>query len=124
MYGFYPYYSAYCGDIDLIGHRRPASYYREIVFGLRKQPYIAVQRPKHYGKTPIATPWSWSDSISSWSWEGYEGKPIIVEVYSEAEEVELFINGSSVGRTATGKKQQFKAEFNTVYHPGEIIAVS
>lgn len=124
MYGFYPYYSAYCGDIDLIGNRRPASFYREIVFGLRKKPYIAVQRPEHYGKEPIVTPWSWSDSVSSWSWEGYEGKPVIVEVYSEAEEVELFINGEFVGKKPTGNAHNFTAEFDTTYRPGEMIAVS
>lgn len=124
MYGFYPYSSAYCGDIDLIGNRRPASFYREIVFGLRKQPYIAVQRPEHYGKKPLVTPWSWSDSISSWSWDGYEGKPVKVEVYAEGDEVELLINGNSVGKKPAGKDHDFKAEFDTIYNPGEIIAIS
>ena len=38
--------SRWCGDIDITGHRRPASYYREIVFGLRTDPYLAVQRPR------------------------------------------------------------------------------
>ena len=33
--GPYPWLLAWCGDIDITGHRRPASYYREIVFGLR-----------------------------------------------------------------------------------------
>lgn len=40
----YPERLAYIGDIDLIGYRRPISYYREIVYGLRKKPYIAVVR--------------------------------------------------------------------------------
>ena len=31
----FPCQLAYCGDIDITGYRRPASYYREIVFGLR-----------------------------------------------------------------------------------------
>lgn len=34
---------AYIGDINLIGYRRPISYLREIVYGLRKNPYIAVE---------------------------------------------------------------------------------
>ena len=78
--GGYPWKIAYCGDIDITGNRRPVSYYREIVFGLRKEPYIAVQRPHHYHEQPITTPWSWSDSISSWTWPGFEGKSIRVEV--------------------------------------------
>ncbi|MEH7097965.1 glycoside hydrolase family 2 TIM barrel-domain containing protein [Neobacillus vireti] len=124
MFGTFPWIAAYCGDIDFIGNRRPASYYREIVFGLRKQPYIAVQRPAYYGKKPISTPWSWSDSISSWSWEGYEGYPVKVEVYSDADEVELLVNGKVVGKAGTGEDHVFKAEFDTVYIPGEIVAVA
>mgnify|MGYP002229339517 FL=1 len=42
--GVYPDRTAYIGDINLIGYRRPISYLREIVFGLRKAPYIAVER--------------------------------------------------------------------------------
>ena len=46
----YPYLLAGCGDIDITGHRLPASYYRQIVFGLRDRPYLAVQRPEHHGR--------------------------------------------------------------------------
>jgi beta-galactosidase len=124
LFGAYPWKVAVCGDIDLIGNRRPMSYYREIVFGLRNKPYIAVQRPEHYGKKPITTPWSWSDSISSWSWEGYEGQPVKVEVYSDADEVELLVNGNVVGKAGAGKDHAFKAVFDTLYVPGEIVAVA
>ena len=122
--GDYPWLTANCGDIDITGYRLPASYYREIVFGLRKQPYIAVQRPEHYGKEPIKTTWSWSDTVSSWSWEGYEEKPVRIEVYSDAEEVELLVNGKAIAKAAAGEENQFRAEFNTVYSPGELVAVA
>ncbi|MEH7492604.1 glycoside hydrolase family 2 TIM barrel-domain containing protein [Neobacillus niacini] len=121
--GAFPWLTAHCADIDIIGNRRPLSYYREIVFGLRTQPYIAVGRPEHYGKKFSMMPWSWSDSISSWSLEGYEGKQVKVEVYSAADEVELLVNGKVVGKVETGEKNEFKAEFETVYTPGEIVAV-
>ncbi|WP_141502978.1 glycoside hydrolase family 2 TIM barrel-domain containing protein [Paenibacillus luteus] len=122
--GSYPWFTAWCGDIDIIGNRRPVSYYREIVFGLRKQPYIAVQRPLHYGKEVIPMMWSWSDSVSSWSWNGYEGKPIKVEVYSDAEEIEFMVNGLSAGRAVAGEPNRFIVEFETEYHAGEIVAVA
>ena len=48
--GEYPWRAAWCGDIDITGHRRPQSYYREIVFGLRTEPYLAVRRPEHHGQ--------------------------------------------------------------------------
>jgi len=122
--GGFPWVAAYCGDIDLLGNRRPASYYREIVFGLRKQPYIAVQRPQHYGVKPPVSPWSWSDSISSWSWDGFEGKPIVVEVYADADEVELLLNGQSIGKAAAGQENAYKALLETTYTPGELLAIA
>ncbi|RRJ64602.1 glycoside hydrolase family 2 protein [Paenibacillus oralis] len=121
--GAYPWLGANCGDIDILGNRRPISYYREIVFGLRKQPYLAIERPHYYGNKPT-NPWSWSDTIASWSWEGFEGKPIAVEVYSYADEVELLVNGITIGKASTGESNDYKAVFDTVYTPGEIVAVA
>ncbi|AYF99261.1 glycoside hydrolase family 2 TIM barrel-domain containing protein [Protaetiibacter intestinalis] len=120
----YPWLTAWCGDLDLIGDRRPASFYREIVFGLRREPYIAVQRPRFHGAPAILTPWSWSDSVSSWSWSAAPGDPVTVEVYSDAEEVELVLNGRSFGRKPSGAATAFRTEFELGYEPGELLAVA
>jgi beta-galactosidase len=117
----FPALVAGTGDIDITGHRRPASFYREIVFGLRSRPYLAVQRPEHHGKTFTGTPWAWSDSIASWTWPGFEGEPIAVEVYGNADEVELWINGQSAGRTPL---EQYRTEFDVVFEPGELLVVA
>ena len=45
--GPYPYLLAESGDIDITGHRRTISYFREIVFGLRSEPV-------HRGAPPAA----------------------------------------------------------------------
>jgi beta-galactosidase len=117
----YPHLLAGCGDIDITGHRRPASYYREIVFGLRTQPYIAVWRPEHHGKTFAGTPWAWGDTVATWTWPGFEDAPITVEVYSAGDEVDLLINGRSLGRQPVA---EHRATFETVYEPGELVAVA
>ncbi len=122
--GEYPWLTAWCGDIDITGHRRPQSYYREIVFGLRADPYLAVERPEHHGKVAAGTPWSWGDVVSSWSWAGHEGAPVTVEVYADADEVELVVNGRSVGRLPSGAAQRFRSKFETVYEPGLLEAVA
>ncbi len=119
----FPAQLAYCGDLDLIGYRRPASYYREIVFGLRKEPCIAVQNPRRYGEVLIKTPWVISDAISSWTWSGCEGKPVIVEVYAPGTETELLVNGKSLGRKASGKAAGFRTLFETTYEPGNVTAI-
>ncbi|MCS5735892.1 glycoside hydrolase family 2 TIM barrel-domain containing protein [Herbiconiux daphne] len=118
----YPWIAAWCGDLDITGHRRPASYYREIVFGLRAEPYIAVVRPRDDDAVLYAGPWTWSDSISSWSWAGHEGELVTVEVYSDADEVELLLGGLSLGRAPAGPDHRFRAEFAVEYRPGELTA--
>ena len=48
-----PWRTAWCGDIDITGHRRPQSYYREIVFGLRSDPVrrrAATRAPRPGGE--------------------------------------------------------------------------
>jgi beta-galactosidase len=115
----YPWYIAWCGDIDITGHRRPASYYREIVFGLRKEPYIAVRYPHNCGKTLLPGMWDFVDGISSWTWIGYEGKPVEVEVYAPGDFVELYCNNEKIGEAPL---KEFKAVIETVYSPGELAA--
>ena len=120
----FPAQLAYPGDFDITGFRRPASYYREAVFGLSMTPYIAVQNPTHYGEHLIKTPWVISDSTVSWNWEGMEGKPAIVEVYTQGDEVELLLNGASLGKKTAGKDARFRTLFETTYEPGTLTAVS
>ena len=120
----FPAQLAYPGDFDITGFRRPASYYREAVFGLRKKPYIAVQNPTHYGEFLIKTPWVISDAAASWNWDGMEGKPAIVEVYAQGDEVELLLNETSLGKKAAGKEARFRTLFETTYEPGILTAIS
>lgn len=120
----FPCQLAFAGDIDITGFRRPVSYFREIVFGLRTAPYIAVQDPNRYGQKLIKTPWVLSDSVSSWTWKGCEGKPVIVEIYAAGAEVELFKNGVSIGKKPSGHAAGFRTLFETKYECGELKAVS
>lgn len=122
--GAFPWLLAWCGDLDITGFRRPASYYREIVFGLRDAPALAVRRPRIDGLLPGAGPWSWSDSIASWSWSVPSGTPTTVEVYSSADEVELLLNGASLGTAPVGRDHRFRAEFEVPFEPGELVAIA
>jgi len=64
----YPWRTAWTGDLDITGFRRPSSYYREIVLGIRSEPYLAVVRPESQGRDAVTGGWSWSDVVSSWTW--------------------------------------------------------
>ena len=120
----YPERLGYIGDLDLIGNRRPISYFREIVYGLTDQPYIAVERMEHAGEVPSKTAWMFRDVISSWTWNGFEEQTAKIEVYSSGDEVELFLNAASLGKKATGKSHHFNAEYEVPYKPGTLRAVA
>ena len=119
----YPDRLACIGDLDIIGTRHPISYLRETVFGLRKQPYLAVVRMDKYGLPHSQTAWMYKDNIASWTWPGFEGRKTEAEIYSVDEEVELFINGVSQGRKPAGRDNGFTAVYEVTYEPGEITAV-
>ncbi|WP_036316090.1 glycoside hydrolase family 2 TIM barrel-domain containing protein [Microbacterium sp. B24] len=126
--GPFPWLLARCGDIDLTGRRTPASYYRQIAFGLRSEPAIAVHRPAHHGRPVEKTPWSWDDVVSSWSWGVEPGSPVTVDVYADAEEVELRLIDATgevvVGRAPVGDPRPLIARFETRYRPGRLLAIA
>lgn len=119
--GDFPWHLSRCGDIDITGQRRPMSYYRQIVFGLRTEPYIAVDYPQNYGKTPLPDMWSSFDAVSSWSWPGSEGKTVRVNVFGVGDSFKLLLNGKEVG---CGKLEEFHGICDIVYQPGELVAVA
>jgi beta-galactosidase len=120
----YPYLLADSPLIDITGHRGTQSYIHEIVWGLRKGPYITVQPVNHYGEQPSKSVWRGTNSIDSWTWNSYEGKGALVEVYADADQVELFLNGRSLGKKPAGQAHHFKAVYKTTYQPGELTARS
>lgn len=122
--GWYPDRLAYCGDISLNAYRRPASFLREIAYGLRKAPYIAVQRPERYGESFDKNSWKYIDALPCWTYPGLEGKPVKVYVLAQAQEVELFINGRSLGRKKVGESEPLTAVYELEYEPGELKAAA
>lgn len=121
--GDYPWNQAYCGDIDICGFKRPQSYYRDCVWGIATAPYIAVQDPHFYGREGEVSRWGWPDVVSSWSWPGFEGDPIVIDVYSRDDEVELVLNGNSLGRRPAGRNHRYTATFETTYAAGDLVAI-
>jgi beta-galactosidase/beta-glucuronidase len=125
FFGNYPWRLSMTADHGVTGQRRTLSYWREVVWGLRTTPYIAVHRPDIADKESLkASLYTWSDSVSSWTWGGYEGTPMTVEVYSDAEEIELLLNGQTIGRAPAGETNRFMAVFQVDYQPGELVAVA
>ncbi len=66
--------------------------------------------------------------LPHWNWEGYEGKPIPVFVYTNYPSTELFVNGKSYGRQ-TKNRQTVENRYrlmwhNVTYEPGEVKVIA
>ena len=120
----FPWETAFCGDIDICGNKRPQSHFRDFVWSGRTTPYLAVTHPSNYGKEEKLSDWGWQELQESWTFPSYENQPITVTVYSAGDTVKLFINDLEVGSQPAGEPHRFTAKFNTTYTPGKIEAVS
>ncbi len=120
----YPYHLANCGDIDICGFKRPQSYFRDILWGVRSAPYLAALDPQYFGQKANFNQWGWEPVEESWTFPGQEDKLTRVDVYSAADEVELLVNGVSAGRRPAGAAARNKVSFEVTYQPGVIEAVS
>ena len=123
---FYPWTLAYCGDIDICGWKRPQSYYRDALW--KKDQVSIFVKPPHPSFPPNPkrqwwSKWHWQDVVADWNWRGYENKPLEVNVYSSCDEVELFLNGRSLGRKPTNRSTKYTAAWEVPYQAGILRAV-
>ena len=58
-----------------------------------------------------------------WNWEGFEGKEIPVRCYTNADSVELFLNGKSLGVRDWKGNKSLHLEWSVPYTPGVLKAV-
>jgi len=117
----YPWLLAEGGAIDILGNIGAEAVYAAVVWGLRKQPYIGVRPVNHPGVRVTKAVWRGTNAIESWAWNGCDGNKAEVEVYADAFEVVLQLNGKQLGKR---RIKQFKAIFKTQYTPGNLTAVA
>ena len=118
----WPWFNAWCGDIDVCGFKKSQSYYRDVVWG-RSQIEMAVHAPLPDGVTERVSPWGWPDEIRSWNWAGHEGNPMQVVVYSRCDSVRIELNGKLIGEKPVSAATKLTARFDVPYQPGELRAV-
>ena len=115
------WFNGYCGDIDLVGDKKPQSYYRDVVWR-RTKITMAVHVPIPDSCKEQVSGWGWSDELLSWTWPGNEGKLMQVNVYSRSAKVRLLLNGKTIEEKSPDNL--FTAKFEVPYNPGELTAVA
>jgi len=120
--GFPEWHGAYCGDVDITGWRKPISHYREMLWNEDTPLYMAVKEPNGYHGDIKTTMWNVWPTWESWTWPGWEGKPIEVEVYTHQPEVSLYLDDQLIGTKQVSRETEFKAVFSLPYKAGTLRA--
>jgi beta-galactosidase len=142
----WPWFNSWCGDIDLVGNKKPQSYYRDVVWGER--PIAMAVRPSVTdGEYEDAGGWCWTAEENHWQWGGYlpidlrpekyenatlktsvvhdvnghRSDSLRVNVYTRESRVRLSINGRVIGDQDVDPNN-YTASFRVAYEPGELKA--
>lgn len=121
----FPWRIANDADYDITGHKLPQGAYRSVVWG-NKETFLYSMHPDTFGKTELMSMWGFPAVLKNWNYAGYEDKKVELVVYSCAEEVEVLVNGESIGRKkiCMDKPMPYSVRFETEYKPGKVEAVS
>ncbi|GGN21229.1 glycoside hydrolase family 2 TIM barrel-domain containing protein [Streptomyces fuscichromogenes] len=116
----YPYFQGNCGDLDLIGQRKPQNHWRAAVTG-RSPVELLVERPVLPGTEQVAVWWGYFDELAGWTWDVDAGHPMTVHVYTAGDSARILLDGEEL---ATAVPERAMATFTVPYRPGELTAVA
>ena len=118
----WPWFNAFCGDLDLCGFKKPQSLYRDVLWH-RSPLEILVHAPLPAGRSEKVSDWGWPDERPSWTWPGQEGQNLQVAIYTRCDSVCLELNGRAIATRQVGPDAKLAAHFEVPYAPGELRAI-
>ena len=90
----------------------------------RETLYIGVHAPVPGGQEAGDRPTGAGRDVQAcWTWPGCEGQVLPVDVYSTCDEVELLLNGKSLGKKVLTEEDRLIATFAVPYAAGELTAI-
>lgn len=117
----YPWILADTGAIDILGNPGAEAFWAAAVWHRLSRPAITVRPLNHPGEKPHKAIWRGTNGIPSWSWKGCEGNTAVVEVFYDADTVELELNGRKAG---SARVKDCRAVLRIPYQPGTLCAVA
>jgi beta-galactosidase len=125
----WPWFINNSGDISILGFKKPQMYFRDVVWR-NSELEMLVHSPIPSGRKEIVSFWGWPEEMKSWNlpagqagWEGNEGTPLQISVYTRCDEVRLELNGEVVGTKKVSEETKLTARFDVPYQPGELVAI-
>ena len=117
----WPWYIVGCGDLDILGDKKPQSYYRDVVWE-NSRLELAVHEPIPEGHYELIHFWGWPREEQHWNWDCPPGTPLEAKVYSSYPRVRLELNGQIIGEQDISEEDKFTARFSVPYQPGVLRA--
>jgi beta-galactosidase len=116
----WPWYISWCGDFDVCGFKKSQSFYRDVLWGLSKLEMMV--NPSTSTETLVSR-WSWPNELPFWTWPGYEGKPLKVNVYTSCKEVRLELNGKVIATKILTDSAKLTISFEVPYSGGKLKVI-
>ena len=91
--GQFPSRHSISGIIDLAGNKKPEFYFRQSLWS--DKPMVFIGTTDHVAETGTTDLWAHKMVDPVWNWK--PGQQVIVNVFSNCEEVELFLNNKTIG---------------------------
>jgi beta-galactosidase len=106
----YPSRGSTAGLLDFCGFRKPESYLRQALWSDRPMIYAAAQDAR-------------KRVVEHWNWAGDERKAIPVEVYTNCDAAELYLNGKSLGEKKVADRLDPVLRWEVPNEPGTVLAL-
>jgi len=119
----WPWFNAFCGDIDLCGYKKPQLLNRDVVWNNSKLEMM-VHEPIPEGLKETISYWGWPEEYQSWNWEGNEGKLMDVRVFTKCQTVRLELNGKVIDEKPASDSTNLIATFKVPYEKGILKAIA
>ena len=119
----WPWFNAFCGDIDLCGFKKPQLLYRDVVWNNSKLEML-VHEPIPEGMKETYSYWGWPNEYQSWNWAGSEGKLMDVRVFSKCQTIRIELNGKIIAEKPVIDSTNLITTFKVPYEQGVLKAIA
>jgi beta-galactosidase len=118
----WPWRGASCGVIDMCGFPKPGYWFRKALWNDEPMVHIAVQTDQSARNRDVASFWNWPKVETHWN-HPTVGDTLAVHVYTNVPEVELILNGKSLGTREWNLHNEAFLFWEVPYEPGKLEAI-
>ena len=118
----WPWRGADCGVIDMCNFPKPAYWFRKALWNDEPMVRIAVETDPSAKNRELCSFWSWPKVQEHWNHDKI-GDTLAVHVYTNVPEVELRLNGRSLGVRKWDIKNEAFLFWKVPYEPGKLEAI-